>query len=93
LKTKGYHLEHNFGHGSEYLASLLVTLNLLAFLFHTVLDFVDEKYQQVRKQLCTRKRFFQDLRTLTTYLVFENWQHLFSFMLEEYEPIKKRNSS
>lgn len=93
LKTKGYHLEHNFGHGSEYLASLLLTLNLLAFLFHTVLDFVDEKYQQVRKQLGTRKRFFQDLRTLTTYLVFENWQHLFSFMLEEYEPIKKRNSS
>jgi hypothetical protein len=42
LKTKGYHLEHDFGHGSEYLVSILVTLNLLAFLFHTVLEFVDE---------------------------------------------------
>lgn len=93
LKTKGYHLEHNFGHGSEYLASLLVTLNLLAFLFHTVLHFVDEKYQKIRKQLGTRKRFFQDLRALTTYFVFDNWQHLFSFMLEEFEPIKATNSS
>lgn len=93
LKTKGYHLEHNFGHGSEYLASILVTLNLLAFLFHTILHFVDEKYRQVRKQLGTRKRFFQDLRTLTTYFVFDNWQHLFSFMLEEFEPIKATNSS
>lgn len=37
LKTKGYHLEHNFGHGQEHLASFLLTLNLLAFLFHTVL--------------------------------------------------------
>jgi hypothetical protein len=37
LKTKGYHLEHNFGHGKHHLASLLLTLNLLAFLFHTVL--------------------------------------------------------
>jgi hypothetical protein len=93
LKTKGYHLEHNFGHGSEYLASLLVTLNLLAFLFHTVLEFVDEKYRKARKQIGTRKRFFQDLRALTTYLVFDNWQHLFSFMLEEFEPIKITNSS
>jgi hypothetical protein len=36
LKTTGYNLEHNFGHGKETLASVLVTLNLLAFAFHTV---------------------------------------------------------
>jgi hypothetical protein len=35
LKTNGYNLEHNFGHGKETLASLLVVLNLLAFAFHT----------------------------------------------------------
>jgi hypothetical protein len=33
LKTKGYNLEHNFGHGKDNLAAVLVTLNLLAFLF------------------------------------------------------------
>ncbi len=43
LKTKGYHIEHNFGHGDQHLASLLLSLNLLAFLFHTVLDLVDEQ--------------------------------------------------
>ena len=31
LKTNGYNLEHNFGHGKEILASVLVTLNPLAF--------------------------------------------------------------
>ena len=31
LKTKGYHLEHNFGHGKKHLASLLLTMNLLEF--------------------------------------------------------------
>src|SRR5215475_2558171 len=36
LKTKGYHLEHNFGHGKQYLSAFLLSLNLLAFLFHTV---------------------------------------------------------
>ena len=35
LKTNGYNLEHNFGHGKETLASVLVVLNLLAFGFHT----------------------------------------------------------
>ncbi len=31
LKNGGYHLEHNFGHGQQHLASLLVCFNLLAF--------------------------------------------------------------
>ena len=48
LKTKGYHLEHNFGHGKKHLSSLLATLNILAFLFHTFLEFVDEKYRTLR---------------------------------------------
>src|SRR5215510_199765 len=32
LKTKGDHLEHNFGHGQQDLAAFLLSLNLLAFL-------------------------------------------------------------
>lgn len=38
LKTQGYHLTHNFGHGKQHRSALLVTLNLLAFRLHTVLD-------------------------------------------------------
>ena len=38
LKTKGYNIEHNFGHGKRHLAAILVTLNLLAFAIHTVCD-------------------------------------------------------
>jgi len=51
LKTRGYHLEHNFGQGQRHLATVLLTLNLLAFLFHTVLQLVDERYQRARLQL------------------------------------------
>jgi hypothetical protein len=35
LKTNGYNLEHNFGHGKQTLASVFLTLSLLAFAFHT----------------------------------------------------------
>jgi hypothetical protein len=71
LKTKGYHLEHNFGHGQQHLASLLLTLNLLAFLFHTVLHLVDKSYQKIRLQRGTRQGFFQDILSLTKYLLFD----------------------
>lgn len=93
LKTKGYHLGHNFRHGKQHLVSFLLTLNLLAFLFHTVLHLVDLCYQQIRSLLGTRKRFFNDLRTLTTYFVFDSWRHLISFMLDEFDPICHANSS
>lgn len=83
LKTKGYNLEHNFGHGHNHLATLLVCMNLLAFLFHTVLELTNLTYQQVRQLLGTRKTFFNDIRALTRYLLFESWDYLLEFMLRE----------
>lgn len=82
LKTKGYHLDHNFGHGKKHLSSLLVSLNILAFLFHTILEFVDEKYRLLRKTLPRRKTFFDDIRALTRYVCFESWDHMLDFMLK-----------
>ncbi|WP_310484064.1 ISNCY family transposase [Chamaesiphon sp. VAR_48_metabat_403] len=93
LKTKGYHLEHNFGHGQEHLASCLLTLNLLAFLFHTVLHLTDLAYQQIRHQRGTRKGFFQDLLSLTKYLLFESWSSLIDFMLYGSTSNRAANSS
>jgi hypothetical protein len=80
LKTKGYHIEHNFGHGDQHLASLLLSLNLLAFLFHTVLDLVDEQYRAIRQTLGTRRRFFQDLEALLRYFQFGDWDEVLDFM-------------
>jgi hypothetical protein len=80
LKTKGYHLEHNFGHGQAHLASLLLSFNLLAFLFHTVLDLVDERYQAIRAELGKRSTFFQDVEALLRYLPFTTWDEVLTFM-------------
>lgn len=85
LKTKGYNLEHNFGHGKQHLASVLATLNILSLLFHTLLERLDEKYKRLRSHLPTRKTFFDDLRALTRYLYFDSWNHLLTFMLEGLE--------
>jgi hypothetical protein len=93
LKNRGYHLEHNFGHGKQHLASVLLTLNLLAFLLHTVLGLVDERYQKIRVQRGTRKGFFQDIVSLTKYLFFESWYHLLDFMIDVPVSLAVPNSS
>jgi hypothetical protein len=80
LKTKGYHFEHNFGHGQQHLAAFLLTLILLAFLCHTLLDLLHPPYQQLRRALAARHTFFDDLRALTRYWVFDTWDQLFAFM-------------
>ena len=82
LKTKGYHLEHNFGHGKQYLATTMLSLNLLAFLFHTVLEWSDASYALLRQVLVRRQTFFEDMRALTRYMVFESWYHLMDFMIQ-----------
>lgn len=81
LKNHGYQLSHNFGHGKQHLSNLLVTLILLAFLMHTALDWLDERYQQIRQKLPSRQTFFEHLRALTQYLLFDDWDHLMAFML------------
>ena len=81
LKNHGYHLEHNYGHGQQYLSRVLVMLMLLAFLGHTVLQLHDRSYQRLRTALGTRRTFFDDIRSLTRYLFFESWEHLIAFMI------------
>ena len=85
LKTKGYHLEHNFGHGKQHLSSLLATMNILAFLFHGFLNFCDEDYRLLRAALPTRKTFFEHIRALTHYICFPSWKHLMDFMIRGLE--------
>lgn len=85
LKTKGYHLEHNFGHGKTYLSAFLLSLNLLAFLFHTVLEWSDAKYALLRQVLARRQTFFHDIQALIRYMVFDHWDHLMDFMIRGLE--------
>jgi hypothetical protein len=93
LKNHGYNLEHNFGHGENHLCEFLLSLNLLSFLFHTVLDLVNYTYQRIRDLLVTRTSFFNDIRTLLKFLWFKDWSDFFYFIMREYVPFKKVNSS
>lgn len=76
LKTGGYNLEHNYGHGKSTLANLLVTLNLLAFAFHTAANLGVLAWRTAMAARGARYRFFEHLRTITAYIVFSDWDTL-----------------
>ena len=80
LTTRGYHIKHNFGHGQTHLAQVMFTLNLLAFFLHTFLLLKDTRYKQVREELGTRQTFFDDIRALMRYQLFDSWEMLLEFM-------------
>lgn len=81
LKTKGYNIEHNFGHGKENLSQTLCTLNILAFLFHTVQEIMDNLYMEVRDEMGTREEFFTAINILTTMFRFKSFDKLLEFIL------------
>ena len=80
LKTKGYNFEHNFehnfGHGKEHLSAVLATLNLLAFSFHTVCDLAEDLWRQAALAQGRRTRFFEALRSITSFIICPTWQNL-----------------
>ncbi len=79
LKQHGYHLEHNFGHGTETLANVLVILNLLAFSLHTACELAETLWQ-ARERLGARVRLFEHLRTVTEYRTFSDWTALMGLL-------------
>jgi hypothetical protein len=76
LKNSGYNLEHNFGHGKETLASLLVVLNLLAFAMHNACDLLEYRWQKARESVGARSRLFAHIWSITAYHVFPSWASL-----------------
>jgi len=82
LKTKGYHLEHNFGHGKMYLSQFLFTFNILSYLVHTTLLISDTNYKILYEMANSREVFFQDIKSITKFLYFPSWEIMLEFMIK-----------
>jgi hypothetical protein len=76
LKNQGYHLEHNFGHGREFLSEALFLLNLLAFFFHQIFELVDGLYQQARARFSARREFWNAVRNAFRLFLFVDWDQV-----------------
>ena len=56
--------------------SVLLTLNLVAFAFHTAARLAVLAWREAVIARGATYRFFEHLRTVTAYVVFETWDHL-----------------
>ena len=84
LARPGYNRKRNFGHGSNGLANLLATLNLLAFTLHTLLDCLQGLWRQCRDRAGTRRRFFNKLSVFAEEFWFPNWTALLMRLLGQH---------
>jgi len=79
LKNQGYHIEHNYGHGSNHLCFNFYLLTLIAFYVHQVFELTDGLYQACRQKFGSKTHMWETLRSYIKILVFETWDHLLDF--------------
>jgi hypothetical protein len=80
LKHGGYNLKHNYGHGKKFLASTLATLNILAFLFHSVFYLSNDTWRREFDNRKNRKIFFQEIDVLLKFIFFTSFADLLNLI-------------
>lgn len=80
LKNQGYHFEHNYGHGTQNLATVLALLMLLAFSVDQMLQGCWHLWRQVRAGLRTKAKLWESLRSLFQVLEFSSMTDLYRHM-------------
>jgi hypothetical protein len=75
LKNQGYCLEHNYGHGSQFLAFNFYLLTLLAFFYHQVFELTDHLYQEAR-QRWSKVLLWETLRAAIKFFFFQTWEQI-----------------
>ncbi|NOT59758.1 MAG: transposase, partial [Acidobacteria bacterium] len=84
LKNQGYHFEHNYGHGAKNLATVLALLMLLAFLVDQIQQRCSATFRQVWRELKTKAKLWDSLRSLFRVLVFDSMAALFRHLASLY---------
>lgn len=94
LKNQGYCINHNYGHGKQYLSYNIYLLTLLAFYFHQIFELTDGVFQALRKSYGSKVHLWENLRATIRMVIVESWEHLMDLLLNEdnYEVTAVRKS-
>lgn len=85
LKNQGYNFEHNYGHGEQYLATVLAMLMMLAFLVDQIQERCCELFKQLRANLRTRAKLWETMRSLFKIVSFGSMSLLYVRMAQLYQ--------
>jgi hypothetical protein len=82
LKNQDYEFEHNFGHGKQYLATVLAMLMMLAFLIDQVQEYGCAFFQAARQRFHSRTSLWMKIKGLFTEFFIENWEALWRAIID-----------
>ena len=82
LKNQGYHFEHNYGHGKQYLSSTLAVLMMLSFLVDQIQEHSCRVFQQARKSRRTKKTLWMQMRFMMTTFRIPDWQNYMALLID-----------
>jgi hypothetical protein len=74
LKNQGYHYEHNFGHGSEYLHTVFAYLMMLAFLIDQVQQLCCAFFEAALLKMERKKYLWEKLRRVFFNFLIDSWE-------------------
>ena len=83
LKNLGNNFEHNYGHGKQYLCTILCLLMVLAFLIDQVQELCCPVFQALRKKAGSYRALWERMRVLFEYIHLESWLDFYSRLLKK----------
>ncbi len=82
LKNQQYNFEHNYGHGEQYLCSVLSGLMFLCFLIDQTQEHACRVFQKARELYGSRKMLWEKFRTLVFGFYIADWETLMHAVVE-----------
>ncbi len=77
LKTQGYNLEHNYGHGEQHLATNLAMLMFLAFLIDQIEQLACPRFREAWHHQQSKISLWFTIRSLFEWFLIDCWYSLF----------------
>lgn len=81
LKNQGYHLEHNYGHGKQFLTTNFALLTFLAFLTDQIAQHLDTNFQKAKVVCKTFKALWQKVRYIFYLLPVMSMNAVYKFII------------
>lgn len=85
LKNQGYCLEHNYGHGKQYLATTLALLMMLAFTVDQVQELCCSVFKAARHRYHSRTMLWRKMRSLFDSHFIKDWFALYAALIWGFE--------
>ena len=85
LKNQGYNFTHNFGHGENELCTVFAYLMMLAFYVDQIQQHCCKYFQELVKNLKTKKKLWETIRAVVKILPQKNMTELFFSIADMYQ--------